>query len=109
MARLKHKKRNPTLKKDRKRELCQECGKNVQYLSHHILRVHTVENVKCSICEKVLKNSLVLKAHNNDMHEKIPCAHCGKLYGVGSKMLGHIQAQHTPNEDKKYKCEVCGK
>ena len=51
-----------------------------------------------------------LKAHNKTAHdEKVPCVHCGKLYGVAARMSVHIQAQHTPNEDKKHKCEVCGK
>ena len=96
----------------RKRELCQECGKNVhvQYLRDHILRLHTDETVKCPICEKMLKNPRVLKAHNKTVHdEKVPCVHCGKLYGVAARMSVHIQAQHTPNNEKKHKCEVCGK
>ena len=101
------KKRYPTLKKEP--ELCQECGKNVQNLKNHILRVHTVENVKCPKCEKVFRNPKLLKAHTDNVHEKVPCAHCGKLFGAGSKMSAHIQNQHTSNEDKKHKCEVCGK
>ena len=104
------------LEKPRKRskkiwnkELCQECGKNVTNLKNHILHVHTIENVNCSKCEKVLKNAKALKQHNDNVHEKVPCAHCGKLFGAGSKMSAHIQNQHTSNEDKKHKCEVCGK
>ena len=94
----------------RKKELCQECGKNVRCLRDHMLRVHTVETVKCSICEKMLKNAKVLKAHNRAVHdEKVPCVHCGKLYGMASRMFLHVQAQHTPNEDKRHKCEICGK
>jgi KRAB domain-containing zinc finger protein len=91
---------------------CADCGKliGVQCLRDHMLRVHTDETVKCSICEKMLKNSTVLKAHNKTVHdEKVPCVHCGKLYGVAARMSVHIQAQHTPNEDKKHKREVCGK
>ena len=42
------------------------------------------------------------------MHEKVPCAECGMLIGQ-SLMTRHIQARHTPNHLKKYKCEVCGK
>ena len=105
------KKLRTSIKKNhiKKKELCRECGKNVCNLRDHILRVHTVETVKCSICEKMLKNAKVLKAHNATVHdEKVPCVHCGKLYGV-KQMWRHIQAQHTSNQDKKYKCEVCGK
>ena len=100
------KKRYPTLKK--KSELCQECGKNFQNLKNHILCVHTIENVKCTKCEKAFRNPMLLKAHTDNVHEKIPCADCGKLIGA-PKMWSHIQSQHTPNEDKKHKCEVCGK
>ena len=105
------KKLRTSIKKNhiKRKELCRECGKNVCNLRDHILRVHTVETVKCSICEKMLKNAKVLKAHNATVHdEKVPCVHCGKLYGV-KQMWRHIQAQHTSNQDKKYKCEVCGK
>ena len=102
----KEKKRYPTLKKES--ELCQECGKNFQNLKNHILCVHTIENVKCTKCEKAFKNPMLLKAHTDNVHEKIPCADCGKLIGA-PKMWSHIQSQHTPNEDKKHKCEVCGK
>ena len=91
-----------------KKELCQECGKNVPHLKNHILRVHTV-NVKCTKCEKVFRNAQLLKGHTDNVHEKVPCAYCGKLFGAGSKMRAHIQNQHTSNEDKKHKCEVCGK
>ena len=89
-------------KKNWRKELCQQCGKNVTHLKHHILRVHTVENVKCPKCEKVFRNPKLLKAHTDNVHEKVPCAHCGKLFGTGSKMSAHIQNQHTSNEDKKH-------
>ena len=53
----------------------------------HVLRVHTVENVKCSVCEKIFKNAKVLKAHNDTVHgEKVPRVHCGKLFGVKNYM-----------------------
>ena len=92
-----------------KKELCQECGKNVTNLKHHILRMHTVENVKCSNCEKVFRNAELLKRHTDNVHEKVPCVHCGKFFGATSNMRAHIQSQHTSNEDKKHKCDVCGK
>ena len=72
--------------------------------------MHTVENVKCSVCEKIFKNAKVLKAHNDTVHgEKVPRVHCGKLFGVKNYMWSHVQTQHTSNKDKKHKCEVCGK
>jgi KRAB domain-containing zinc finger protein len=42
------------------------------------------------------------------INEMTPCAHCGKLVAV-AMMTRHLQRQHTSNDDKKYKCDVCGK
>ena len=56
----------------------------------------------------MFKNGKALIGHNDNVHKKVPCADCGKLIGA-AKMWSHIQSQHTPNEDKKHKCEVCGK
>ena len=50
-----------------------------------------------------------LKEHIRLVHEKIPCIECGKLVGPGRLMKDHIASVHTPNDQKKYKCEVCGK
>jgi uncharacterized Zn-finger protein len=59
-------------------------------------------------CQYPLINYLGITDHIKKVHEKIPCTQCGKLYGA-SVMKRHIQAQHTPNDQKKFKCEVCGK
>ena len=42
------------------------------------------------------------------MHEKLPCTQCGKMYG-SLALPRHIRSTHTPNDQKNYKCEVCGK
>ena len=90
------------------KELCPECGKSVSDLKNHLNVVHYVEKQTCSQCGKVLQSLIALKAHIKEIHEKVPCAECGKLYG-SSTMTRHIHSAHTPNDQKKFKCEVCDK
>ena len=73
-----------------------------------IQQKHYVENQTCSQCGKVVKNLKALEYHIKDVHEKVPCAQCGKMYG-SLALPRHIRSTHTPNEQKNYKCEVCGK
>ena len=89
-------------------ELCPECGKNVQHLKAHIRVIHNMVEQTCSQCGLKCKSVKYLKQHVQTMHEKVPCVECGKLYGV-AVMKRHIQAQHTPNDERRFKCELCGK
>ena len=89
-------------------ELCPECGKNVQHLKAHIRVIHNMVEQTCPQCGLKCKSVKYLKQHVQTMHEKVPCVECGKLYGV-AVMKRHIQAQHTPNDERRFKCELCGK
>ena len=93
---------------EKKYELCPECGKAVQHLKIHLRVVHNNQRVRCQQCNHEVKNIKYLRVHVQTMHEKVPCPECGKLFGV-AKMKRHIQAQHTPNDQKKYQCDICGK
>ena len=42
------------------------------------------------------------------MHEKVPCELCGAMIGK-TIMYRHVQSKHTPNDMKKFKCDICGK
>ena len=55
-----------------------------------------------------MKSLKALEYHIKDVHEKVPCAQCGKMYG-SLALPRHIRSTHTPNDQKNYKCEVCGK
>ena len=55
-----------------------------------------------------MKKSYRLKGHFKTVHEKVPCVHFGELIPV-SVMSEHIRAHHTSNDDKRHKCDVCGK
>ena len=77
-------------------------------MKEHMIVAHNKEKHICSIC-KVEKPSLNrLKHHMNINHIRIPCEHCGKLLGK-AMMKRHIRDCHSSHEDKKFKCEVCGK
>jgi len=69
---------------------------------------HKIDIQKCPQCDRELMNISKLKAHIKNYHEKTPCTHCGKLVAV-ALMTRHLRTQHTSNDDKKYKCDVCGK
>jgi len=92
----------------KEKELCPECGSNVPNVKFHIEVNHKIDIQKCPHCDRELMNISKLKAHIKMHHEKTPCVHCGKLVAV-ALMTRHIQGQHTLNDDKKYKCDVCGK
>ena len=90
------------------KELCTDCGITVQNLNVHIDNVHNAEKQTCPQCGKELKSLMYLYAHIREIHEKKPCAQCGKLYGA-TAMTRHIASAHIPRNQSKFKCEVCGK
>ena len=94
----------PKIKKEP--ELCPDCGKYVTNLKYHHQTTHTEGSETCPHCN--LTGIKYLKAHIQSVHEKTPCEQCGKLIGL-KLMYRHVQTQHTHNDNKKYKCEVCGK
>jgi len=91
----------------KEKEICPECGAKVTNVKQHIKFKHEIDKQKCPQCGKEYKNVLHLQNHMK-FHEKVPCPHCGKPYAL-SKLNLHIESQHTSNEDKRFKCDVCGK
>ena len=63
-----------------KRKLCPECGASVTSLKTHMSRHHS-EPQTCPHCGKVLNGLVAMKDHISTVHEKVPCAQCGKLVG----------------------------
>ena len=88
-------------------KVCPECGKKVHNLTGHRL-THYQEKHQCSFCPSVFRSRSSLDAHKKAVHEKVPCMECGKLFGA-KFMKRHIEAAHTPDDQKKCRCEVCGK
>ena len=95
-------------KEPKEYKLCPECGMSVQNLKPHLRNVHYREEQTCSQCGRKLPSINSLKQHIKKVHEKVPCVQCGKLIGVLC-MKRHVYQAHTPNDQKKYKCEICGK
>ena len=88
--------------------ICPECGKSVPNLSSHMTAVHSNEDVPCPHCDRVCKSKMYLNQHIKKVHEKVPCAHCGQLLS-SNYMTRHIQAQHTADNEKNHRCDVCSK
>ena len=88
-------------------KLCPECGISIQNLKIHLDNIHFGEKQICPHCAKELNCLRALKDHIKKVHEKIPCAECGKM--VGATVMGRHMQSHLPDELKKYKCDICRK
>ena len=111
MARLsilkRKKNKQPQKQKQKPHQLCPECGLSVQDLKHHLKRRHGEKQI-CMYWKKDLNSKESLKGHIEKVHEKLPCELCGYL-SAKSRMNRHFESKHTPNDQKKYQCVVCGK
>ena len=94
--------------KESKAGVCPECGILANNLSAHRAEMHYAEKQVCSLCSKEFGSLKKLNQHKQTVHEKVPCTECGKLFGL-KKIKGHIQSAHTPDDQKKYRCDTCGK
>ena len=106
-----------------KLEICEFCGKTFPAkinLSHHIARNHKKINLnsaeldtlnfqhQCVQCFKVFETAKSLQSHITKSHAKYACDKCGRM--VGNKHRArHMQQFHTAPENRKNKCEICGK
>ena len=93
---------------DCEKKECPECGVSVRDLKRHLNAMHYGQKQICAHCAQELPSLLCLKDHIQTVHEKIPCDECGKLV-ARRVMKRHRDSVHTPNDQKKYKCDVCGK
>ena len=93
---------------EKQSELCPECGFNSQNLKRHLAVLHSREKQMCLQCKKEYPSIISLKTHIDTVHKKLPCELCGYLVGK-NKMKRHVQSKHTPNDLKKFKCDLCGK
>ena len=98
------------MKKESKAGLCPECGLSVRDLNrqnnHH--HAHNIEKQICNVCSLEFSCLEFLNKHKKNTHEKVPCTQCGKFFGA-IRMNRHIQAVHTPDNEKKYRCDTCDK
>merc|ERR1712223_659639 len=86
---------------NQKMKLCPECGKSVKNnLKIHLQDVHSQKKEICPYCNREFKCYKNMTHHTQMMHEKIPCVHCGKLFGK-PVMQRHVKSKHTPNDQRK--------
>lgn len=88
---------------------CSICGEMISkyYQKQHFVTFHT-ESAPCPKCGKICKSKGDLARHIKDEHEKYPCPHCGDMLST-RRAATHMKTKHTPNEDLKFKCDICGK
>ncbi|MPC30480.1 Zinc finger protein 316 [Portunus trituberculatus] len=112
---------------------CEHCGK--KYVREEAYKQHTSNApYKCSLCEVSVGCETKLKTHVRTQHGQsvcefcgksfkknslihhikivhreacVPCPHCPKKFTYRSKMLAHLDANHS--QEKKYKCGICGR
>uniref|UniRef100_A0A2A4J941 C2H2-type domain-containing protein n=1 Tax=Heliothis virescens TaxID=7102 RepID=A0A2A4J941_HELVI len=93
------------------KSICHICGNNFarkNYLKVHMKAVHTtVGPLKCSHCDKMFKNEIVLKKHlRNIKKEKIfKCTLCNKEYIMANQLKEHM-IWHS--QERPFCCEICG-
>ena len=87
--------------------VCPECGLIVDNLNKHCRKKHGEKQV-CSLCLREFNSLSLLQGHKKSVHERVPCSECGKLVGVRN-LKRHMESSHTPDDQKKFRCEICGK
>ena len=123
--------------------ICEDCGKS--FSGANQLKTHLGSKkckksdradrpiLQCSLCAFRTQLQPYLKKHIRTVHEKLPCAVCGKLVPKSvsltiyilsvrckkilnnffpvcfQRMKVHMTIFHTDNDDKPFRCSVCGK
>ena len=83
-------------------DFCEFTTRTKASLTCHIQCVHDETVCVCDIFSRTFKGKLKFGLHA----EMTPCTVCGMPV---KNMTRHIQTKHTANDDKKYKCNQCGK
>ena len=97
------------MKKESNAGVCPECGILANNLNAHRNDMHLAEKQICSLCSLEFRNVQRLYKHKRMVHDdKVPCTECGKLIGV-NRIKDHMKLSHTPNDQKRYRCDTCGK
>ena len=90
--------------------ICPDCGKvfsNFYLANGHRRLVHDDTLHVCHLCSREIRGDQYLKIHLKRFHKALEtCTVCGKLV---KKLHIHMATMHTRDEDKKYRCQLCGK
>ena len=95
------------------KKVCSVCGKYFTNISGHMRRVHGHidgtgnELLHCDVCgyKTPSKNELSRHKEHHDATPQ-PCEQCGVMV---KHMRLHIETVHTPDDQRKYQCQDCGK
>ena len=77
----------------------------------HMFKVHDVGALICDDCGEKFQRERDFKSHKEKKHLKInfECKFCKKSFNVERYLDRHMKRVHTANEERKYKCDQCGK
>ena len=89
-----------------KKMWCEECLRELKLAEE--MKKESKAELPCAECGKLFTSLKMLNAHKKAVHEKVPCSECGKLFGV-TNIKGHMKSTHTPDDQKKFRCDTCGK
>ena len=93
---------------------CRLCGETFignYRLTIHMFKVHDVGALVCDDCGEKFQREREFKSHKEKKHLKIKfeCKFCEKSFNVERYLDRHMKRVHTSNEERKYKCDQCGK
>jgi len=95
--------------------LCIKCGKTFsdkRELKSHDIAIHTEKSLSCKYCLKLFSSEKLRQKHEKTVHatdQVHQCDQCPRSYKHPSSLHKHKLSQHIEREDRKFKCEYCGK
>ena len=94
--------------------ICDVCGFKAMGPGHLITHkaskrcTREKDAFRCDMCDYKSNDIYLLNKHIKGVHEKEPCAICGKIIAK-CRMTIHINIFHTEDKKKRFPCSVCGK
>jgi len=96
--------------------LCTICGKGFHSrsgLGYHVKIKHgnsSSSYFPCDICSLICKTKQQKQIHMTRHNPPtFPCPECGKLFNSKWYVLRHVKTVHTPDDQKKFQCDLCSK
>ena len=103
--------RNDTRKEAYECKKCSEKFFVLKELNKHEYEAHDKNALFCSICGFKSRSKQSLKKHQGTHKEEkdIICVLCGKTFADESYLIRHNANVHEDEDNKKFKCQECGK
>ena len=90
---------------------CPHCGKEVEFLTSHIINTHSEKKFSCNQCGQKYPTEYKLQQHVEVVHEgirKYSCDECGKTFPKKFNLTSHKKTVHEGIKAI-VMCEDCGK